>query len=155
MKVPKTTVSKQDRRTPKALYDRLDREFRFTHDAAADETNALAGRMIPDALNQFWRPEWRIYCNPPYQQTGKWMRKAASSEALSVLLVQADVTTRWFHAWGRKASEIRMPSGRIRFDGIDCNAPFPSVIVVFRPGAEGPPRFVFWELTRRERGFDC
>ena len=41
--------------------------------------------------------------------------------------------TEWWHRYAAKASEIRFPMGRVKFEGADAGALFPVAIVVFRP----------------------
>ena len=67
--------------TPQQLFDELDREFRFTLDVCASESNAKCERYFAceqDGLSQ----EWSGVCwmNPPYGRAiGEWVRKAWES----------------------------------------------------------------------------
>lgn len=77
-----------------------------------------------------------VFCNPPYSQIAKWVEKAYY-ESLKpgttvVLLIPARTDTRWFHNYILHRSEIRFIKGRLRFSGSTENAPFPSMIVIFR-----------------------
>lgn len=47
--------------------------------------------------------------------------------------MHARTDTRWFHKYCREAQEIRFVSGRINFIAGATRAPFPSMVVVFRP----------------------
>ena len=75
--------------------------------------------------------------NPPYgRKIGAWVQKAyesAHSGALVVCLLPARSDTEWFHRYVTRASEVRFLRGRLRFGGGEHPAPFPSVVVVFRP----------------------
>ena len=78
-----------------------------------------------------------MFCNPPYgRKVGRWVQKAYE-EALKpntivVLLVFAKTDTKWFHDYCLHRSEIRFLKGRVRYgEGLD-NAPYPSMIVIFR-----------------------
>lgn len=90
--------SVDDRRTPRALFDELHREFRFTIDAAASPDNALLPRFWmhgTDALRQPWTGE-RVWCNPPYSAIADWVwkadKEARSRCPLVVMLLPADRT---------------------------------------------------------------
>jgi len=122
------TSSRGDWRTPKALYEALDREFRFDHDPCPYPAS-LDGLVMP------WGQ--RNFVNPPYgRQVGKWIARAweVSQEGkLVVLLVASRTDTRWWHDYIMQATEIRFIKGRLYFDDGGGPAPFPSAIVVFRP----------------------
>lgn len=67
-----------DRRTPRAFFDRLNRARGFTIDAAANPENALLPvywTIADDGLWQSWRHH-RIWCNPPYANIQPWVVKA-------------------------------------------------------------------------------
>jgi site-specific DNA-methyltransferase (adenine-specific) len=126
--------------TPQELFDEMDAEFGFTLDPCADDDNHKCGRYYTkeqDGLAQDWSGEV-VFCNPPYgRQIGKWVEKAfrevyAGGCRTAVLLLPARTETKWFHDFIYHRAEIRFIRGRIRFDGAVYNAPFPSMIVVFR-----------------------
>ena len=75
--------------------------------------------------------------NPPYGNSlRRWVKKAhdsAKSGATVVCLLPARTDTHWWHEHVLPHAEIRYLRGRIRFNGSDNSAPFPSAIVVFRP----------------------
>ena len=48
------------------------------------------------------------------------------------MLIPARTDTRWFHNFIYNRAEIRFIKGRLRFSGSSVNAPFPSMIVIFR-----------------------
>lgn len=78
-----------------------------------------------------------MFCNPPYgRQIGKWVQKASEEskkpKTIVVMLIPARTDTKWFHEYIYGKTEIRFIKGRIRFGGGTRNAPFPSMIVVFR-----------------------
>lgn len=124
--------------TPEDLFDALNREFLFTLDAA-DETNHKCQRYFDKATNgltQNWGGE-TVFCNPPYgRQIGKWVRKAfdeAKAGALVVMLLPARTDTAWFHDYILEKAEVRFIRGRLKFGGCKNNAPFPSMVVIYRP----------------------
>jgi len=125
--------------TPQALFDELHAEFNFTIDVCATHSNAkLPFFFSPeqDGLSKPWAPE-RCFMNPPYgRQIGKWMHKALSEArngALVVCLVPARTDTNWWHDYAMKG-QIRFLRGRLKFQGAKSSAPFPSAVVIFRPG---------------------
>lgn len=78
-----------------------------------------------------------MFCNPPYGRKIKdWIRKAYEESfkpgTIVVLLVFAKTDTKWFHDYIQHRAEVRFIKGRVRFgDGTD-NAPYPSMVVIFR-----------------------
>lgn len=77
-----------------------------------------------------------MFCNPPYSQIAKWVEKAyhegQKENTIVVLLIPARTDTRYFHNYIYGKSEIRFVKGRLKFGDSKYNAPFPSMIVVFR-----------------------
>jgi site-specific DNA-methyltransferase (adenine-specific) len=73
--------------------------------------------------------------NPPYSDIVPWIQKAQQQAELGkivVALLPAKVDTRWFHEYIYNKHEIRFIKGRLKFNGHKENAPFPSMIVIFR-----------------------
>ncbi len=120
--------------TPQELFDQLNKEFRFNLDVCATPENTKCTRYFTpeqDGLRQEW--EGRCWCNPPYgREIAKWVEKAAKSRATVVMLLPARTDTRWFHEFILPHAEIRFLRGRLRFVGAEGNAPFPSMVCVFR-----------------------
>lgn len=78
-----------------------------------------------------------MFCNPPYgRQIGKWVEKAYLESqkpgTLVVMLIPARTDTKWFHEFIYGKAEIKFVKGRLKFGGADNNAPFPSMVVVFK-----------------------
>lgn len=127
--------------TPQHVFDALDREFGFTLDVCADETNHKCARYFDEAADGLAQ-EWTgtVWMNPPYGRTiGKWVRKAADSAdagAVVVGLLPCRTDTEWWQDVMR-ASELRFVRGRLKFGDSDCGAPFPSCIAVWG-GARKP-----------------
>ena len=127
--------------TPPEVFEPLDKEFRFTLDPCATAENAKCVRFYTaaeDGLQQPWAPH-RVFMNPPYgREIRQWMAKAAEENtkgALVVCLIHARTDTRWWHDCVEgKAAEVRFLRGRVRFLGAPNTCPFPSVVVVYRPG---------------------
>lgn len=142
--------------TPHALYMELWREFPFTHDAAAGYGNA---KCIQAWGPSHWNPDYRdalavdwfgsagrgpIWLNPPYSKCREFIAKAAieaQKGCTVVCLVPSRTDTRWWHehVWDgnkpRKGVEVRFLKGRVKFGDGKNSAPFPSVVIVFRPTA--------------------
>lgn len=120
--------------TPQDFFDALDNEFHFETDVCALPDNAKCERYFTpeqDGLKQEWSGV--CWCNPPYgRQIGKWVEKAAKSNATVVMLVPARTDTQWFHDWILPNAEIRFVRGRLKFGESKHNAPFPCMVVVFR-----------------------
>lgn len=120
-------------RTPEDLFAALEREFRFTLDPCPARNPEDAGLPLfgTDGLHISWAGE-RVYCNPPYgRSVGRWLEKAREAE-LAVYLLPARTDTKWWHDYALKADEVRFVRGRLRFNGADAGAPFPSVLLIFR-----------------------
>jgi phage N-6-adenine-methyltransferase len=122
--------------TPKDFFDRLNKEFRFTLDAAANAGNAKTDKWYGvdhDGLSMPWPGV--VWCNPPYgREIGLWIRKgfeSAKEGATVVMLLPVRTSAPYFHDYCLRG-EIRFVKGRLSFG--ETNAPFDSMIVIFRPG---------------------
>lgn len=136
--------------TPRSFFDMLNREFAFALDAACRSTNCLAPNGImrdrgEDGLSAGWFARSRggsVWCNPPYSETGDWIRKCADESAegcVVVALVPADVSTSWWRVIRDRASEVRFVESRLTFgDHRSFKSRTPSAAVVFTPQG-GPP----------------
>lgn len=143
--------------TPQAFFDTLDQEFGFMLDAAASMENKKCVNYLGldhpmpncrDALSGSWAhvvaafgPVW---LNPPYSKCREFIAKAAAEArngCTVVCLVPSRTDTRWWHehVWDREhhcpraGVEVRFVKGRLTFGGAPAGAPFPSVVIVFRP----------------------
>lgn len=147
--------------TPQELFDALDAEFGFTLDCCATDANAKVARYFDRASDGLVRP-WHgvVWMNPPYgRQISAWVEKAYRSSmagATVVCLIPARTDTAYWHDFAMRAAELRFIRGRLSFTSVlqderraatgAHNAPFPSVVVVFRPGSDGPP--ATWAIDR-------
>ncbi len=124
--------------TPQDFFDKLNAAFKFDIDVCALPENAkCAVYYTPqdDGLEQDWRGT--VWMNPPYgTEISAWVRKAyqaaKNNGATVVCLLPARVDTKWWHAYCVKG-EVHFLQGRLKFGGSKNSAPFPSVVVVFRP----------------------
>ena len=133
------TSKRSDWATPHEVFGPLCDEFGFTLDVCATTENAKIINFFSPEVNgliQKWAPE-RCWMNPPYGRgMDKWIRKAYHESlhgALVVVLVPARTDTKWFHEFVLEKSEIRFIKGRIRFVGAKAGAPFPSMLIIWRP----------------------
>lgn len=120
------TSASQDWKTPDDLYRDLDNEFHFNDDPCPLD-------FMTDGLSRSWGTS--TYCNPPYNQISKWVEKAHQESLLGktvVMLLPSRTDNQWFHNCLKWAAEIRFIRGRLHFNGSKINAPFPSVIIIFK-----------------------
>ena len=124
--------------TPQEFFDALDAEFHFSLDACALPENAkCADYYTPEAdgLTKKWGGV--VWCNPPYgREIGKWVQRgldASRDGATVVMLLPARTDTKWFHECIYGKAEIRFVRGRLKFGGCENSAPFPSMVVIYRP----------------------
>lgn len=131
------TSNSEEWATPQDLFDKLNDEFKFDLDIAANDNNYKCERYYTketDALAH--KNEWQgnIWCNPPYgRKIGEWVKACAEYSGLSVMLIPARTDTKYFHTYIYKKPnvEIRFLQGRLHFNNSKNAAPFPSMIVVF------------------------
>jgi len=137
---PLMTSKRGDHGTPMGLFTELDVEFDFYRDVAASDDNALCKRYFTEKDNALvctWG-NWgnAVWCNPPYGRgVGAWLDKAqveASHGVVTVMLLPARTCTKWFHKH-KDHCEVRFIKGRLKFTGNDHAAPFPSMLMIFRP----------------------
>lgn len=118
---------KETWKTPKVFYEKLDEEFNFDFDPCPSDPQF-------DGLSIEWGNS--NFVNPPYGNViGKWLEKAVDEQSkgkTSVFLIPSRTDTRWWHNYVMNADEIRFIKGRLRFEGATDNAPFPSVVVIFK-----------------------
>ena len=126
--------------TPQDFFDKLNAEFHFDLDVCADESNHKCVTYYTkeqDGLTMPWKGI--VWCNPPYgREIGSWVRKALFASvggATVVMLIPARTDTKWFHdyIYKRDNVEVRFVKGRLKFGNSKNSAPFPSMVVVFRP----------------------
>ena len=161
---------KDDWGTPQELYNSLNKEFGFTLDACADQSNYKHENYYTvedDGLKKDWGGKI-VFCNPPYSKKTKnnpgqeaWIEKCfnESSEhgAVVVMLIPSRTDTKAFHKYILgKAKEIRFVEGRLKFEINRAKskeaAPFPSMIVVFdgTPGGSGKTAVKRYEEAESE-----
>ena len=119
--------------TPPTLYQSLDNEFHFNFDPCPIDWK----EGDPNGLDIEWGSS--TFCNPPYSQVAKWIKKASEESEkgkLVVMLINAITDTVAFHKYIYGKAELRFIKGRISF--INPNEPNkkqpnvkPSMLVIF------------------------
>lgn len=127
--------------TPQDFFDKLNEEFHFTLDACATSENAKCEKFYSpeiDGLSQPW--DGVVWCNPPYgRNIWRWVFAASVASGARgstvVMLLPARTDTKWFHDYIYGKAEIRFVKGRLKFGKSKNSAPFPSMVVIFRPNS--------------------
>ena len=147
MGLVKSKTPKEERnrwRTPQQWFDLLNQRYGpFTLDAAADSSNHKCdfwlGPGSPWGTNALTVPwcvrtteaaTWRVFCNPPYDNTEEFVEKAWEEVDFgtchsATLLIPATPDVKWFHKWCWKDGKPRpntvvdFSEGRIRFERPD------------------------------------
>jgi phage N-6-adenine-methyltransferase len=138
--------------TPQDFYELLDREFNFTLDPCASNSNRKCEEYFTkdfDGLKQNWSGS--VFVNPPYSDIKEWVKKAYDESKKDycervVLLIPARTDTKYWHLYIREAYEIRFLKGRLKFGDSTNSAPFPSAVIVFdKKGSYIDPTVKFWD----------
>ena len=121
------TANRDNWKTPKVFYEKLNEEFNFDFDPCPPNPEF-------DGLEIEWGN--CNFVNPPYGNIiSKWLEKAVDEQSngkTSVFLIPSRTDTRWWHNFVMNADEIRFIKGRLHFDDHKNPAPFPSCVVVFK-----------------------
>lgn len=126
-----------DEVTPQDFFEQIHSEFKFTIDLAANGKNTKCARYYDEeanALEQDWKG--RGWCNPPYGRAvpgwvGKAGAEAKAHGSLTVMLLVPRTDTQWFKVAAATSDEIRFIEGRLKFEGQEHPAPFPSCLVIW------------------------
>ena len=133
---------KQDWTTPKSLFDKLDQEFHFERDLAADKNNTLCKRFYTkedNALIQNW--DGICYLNCPYgdkeSRIVDWVKKAyyetrVNSNLVVIMLIPARTNTKWWADYVMKATEIRFIVGMPKFGNNKYGLPCPLALIIWK-----------------------
>lgn len=123
--------------TPLNVFNELNHEFKFTLDPCSSSNNLGLKyyNESDDGLTKSWKNEI-VFCNPPYKYLYSWVSKSYyewnNNGSTVVLLIPARTDTKWFHKYILPYCEIRFIEGRLKFNNSKNNAPFPSMICIFR-----------------------
>lgn len=127
--------------TPQDFFDACAREVGgFDLDPCATSENAKCEKFFTKQDNWLLQ-DWfgRVWVNPPYgKEIGEWVKKCnRERERVQIiyLLIPARTDTRYFHdeIYNKDGVEIRFIRGRLKFWGSKNSAPFPSMLVIFKP----------------------
>lgn len=140
--------------TPQDLFNSLNDEFHFTLDPCSTHENHKCDKYYTqkdDGLSKDWTGE-TVFCNPPYGRSiGKWVEKCYKESlkgSTVVMLIPSRTDTTWFHKYIYNKAEIRFLKGRLKFINRALPswneqgnyklspAPFPSMIVIFKPNIQ-------------------
>lgn len=151
---PQDAGTGSDWPTPPEFFRLVAEEFAFDVDVAASKHNHLCERWYgrrQNGLAQRW--EGTVWCNPPYGRSiGQWVEKAYRSAMRGctvVMLLPVRSDTNWWHEFVLGVAEIRYLRGRLGFKGTrPGRAPFPSVVLVYRPGCKGNGHHVSYDVRR-------
>jgi site-specific DNA-methyltransferase (adenine-specific) len=119
-----------DWKTPPQIFAELNKEFNFTWDPCPENPGIDGLGLTPwGAVN---------FVNPPYgRELPKWIKRGYEEFLKGktiVFLIPARTDTKYFHEIILPyAKEIRFIKGRLKFQGAKNSAPFPSMIVIFKP----------------------
>lgn len=133
--------SKVEYETPPEIFEPLNKEFGFTLDVCADESNHKCPKYFTKEQNGLAN-DWSGVCwmNPPFgREMKKWIIKAYSEfqkGSTVVCLVPARTNTAWWHDYCMKG-EIRFIRGEVTFVGCVNGLWLPMAIVIFQHSA--PP----------------
>ena len=129
-KKPKKEITTDDHYTP----DWCMKMFQGWHDPCP-------ARSDIDGLSYDWcKHDKQIYVNPPYSNPMPWVEKAIKQsqlyeDAIIVMLLKHDSSTRWFSKLQEAGARFWMLQGRMSFNGPNqikkgAVAPFPSILAV-------------------------
>lgn len=151
------TGGRDDWGTPRKcvkLFERVLGEFLL--DAAAREDNAKCPAFLSDSLDIPWDlygKDTTVWLNPPYSLNNKFMAKCVEEAVRCkhiLAIVPARTDTKWWHNYvACNASYIWFVEGRMRFEGAEHGAPFPSALALFQG------KYGVYEPRRIHRDYLC
>tara|TARA_R100000315_G_C5232856_1_gene143913 strand:+ start:1971 stop:2456 length:486 start_codon:yes stop_codon:yes gene_type:complete len=135
-----TSMDSDEWGTPLDLFNKLNKKYNFTLDAAANDKNYKCKKYYTkenSGLTKDWTNE-RVFCNPPYSDLGLWIKKCyveSKNAKLIVMLIPCRTDTKNFHKYIWNIAEIIYIKGRLKFTNDNGkskgSAPFPSMIVIY------------------------
>ena len=129
--------------TPKFVFSHYQKRFKLTMDVAASEENSLLDVFYTESDNAL-ENNWSVFgnwCNPPYSDIMPWVEKAIEQMdrgCLTVMLIPADTSVKWFKRAFDNCSECHFISGRLAFINAETQKPVSgnnkgSVVFIFDP----------------------
>ncbi|AUS00804.1 DNA N-6-adenine-methyltransferase [Vibrio phage 1.278.O._10N.286.54.E8] len=137
-------------RTPKPIFDYYDKRFGFDCDVAASFSNAFRpynhfGEQYDGTFINALDRDWGAinFLNPPYSDISPWVLKAIEQlkkGKITVMLIPADTSVKWFKLAFENCSECHFISGRLAFINEETGKPVSgnnkgSVVFVFDPNS--------------------
>lgn len=81
---------------------------------------------------------YSVFCNPPYSDITRWCEKvyieSQKPNTTIVLLIPSRTDTKYFHKYICNKAELKFIKGRVKFSNSKYNAPFPSLIAIYKYG---------------------
>lgn len=133
---------KQTWETPQGFFKKLDDEFGFTLDCAADCFNTKCESFLDESKNALSVPWGEVnWVNPPFGDkrypVRAWVKKAHEESLLGktvvMLLPINKCDQRWFSEIAIPFAEIRFVVGRVQFVGTTSSNTQGSMILHFGP----------------------
>lgn len=126
--------------TPKWLFDKLNKEFKFDLDPTTEPNNPLGTPNFFTEKDNSLTKEWNgnVFINPPYSNIELWIKKCVEEHERDrnrniVMLIPARTDTKYFHDLIVPYCEVRFVRGRLKFSE-KGTAPFPSMVVIYNNG---------------------
>ena len=129
--------------TPSDFLWKLDAEFRFTFDPCPLRCKEFDGLAVP------W--EGVIFCNPPYSNIEPWLMKGieeiekGNCKKVLYLIPAYTSSLYWHNIILKKAAEIRLLIGRLKFGDQKNVAPLHIALVILDTRLKGNPKFVSYK----------
>ena len=120
----------------------------FSVDAAASRDNAVCKAFIDeaqDALKCSWTRTGVVWCNPPFANLEKWVRKAyiESQQGSHILmLVPASPGANWWRDWVHHKATVTFVNGRLTFVGQED--PYPKDVALLEYPFRGQLAYNIW-----------
>lgn len=119
------SFGRQTYETNKAFFALADSIYHFTHDLAADHTNAKCKNYFSLPYNDALLLPWAgldgyLWLNPPFSQNKDWVKKAHGEwkkGAKICVLTLASVGSNWFRDYVWNRASVRFLNGRMKFEG--------------------------------------
>jgi len=145
-------------RTPKVLFDTLDKEFHFDIDLACSDDSQLCKLGFTEKENAMLQ-SWKgiCYLNPPFGlkqfPLKKWVETSYNESQKKgttvVMLIPARTNTNWWHSYCMKAKEVRFIKGRPKFIGNVHGLPQPLAIIIFEK-TNSPTKYTTFDYNGRQ-----
>ncbi len=127
------TEERDEWETPQWLFDKLNKQYKFTFDCCANKKNTKTKEFTNKFL--MWHPiELKSWMNPPFSKADKMFEHFFKSVQQGVAIFRCDniETKLWQEVIFANASWIFIPNKRIRYEGMTGKGSrFPSALIGF------------------------